>query len=165
METLLIISAIACGLIGIIGSVVPILPGPALSFVGLLCAYLSDGSSISKGMLWMWGAITAVVSVMDYILPGYFSKVFGGSKAGITGATLGVFVGLFMGPIGIILGPFAGAVLGEMLNQHRTLDEAVKVGFGSLISFIVGTGLKLVVAGMMTYYIAQDLAGRIEWPW
>ena len=165
METLLIISAIACGLIGIIGSVVPILPGPALSFVGLLCAYLSDGSSISTGMLGMWGAITAVVSVMDYILPGYFSMVFGGSKAGITGATLGVFVGLFMGPIGIILGPFAGAVLGEMLNQRRTLDEAVKVGFGSLISFIVGTGLKLIVAGMMMYYIAQDFIGRIEWPW
>ena len=165
METLLIISAIVCGLIGIIGSVVPILPGPALSFVGLLCAYLSDGSSISTGMLWMWGAITAVVSIMDYVLPGYFSKVFGGSKAGITGATLGVFAGLFMGPIGIIFGPFAGAVIGEMLNQHRTLDEAVKVGFGSLLSFIVGTGLKLVVAGMMMYYIAQDVVGRIEWPW
>lgn len=165
METLLIISAIVCGLIGIIGSVVPILPGPALSFVGLLCAYLSDGSSITTGMLWTWGAITAVVSIMDYVLPGYFSKVFGGSKAGITGATLGVFAGLFMGPIGIILGPFAGAVLGEMLNQHRTLDEAVKVGFGSLLSFIVGTGLKLVVAGMMMYYIAQDFVGRIEWPW
>lgn len=154
-----------CGLIGIIGSVIPILPGPALSFVGLLCAYLSDGSSITTGMLWMWGVITAVVSIMDYVLPGYFSKVFGGSKAGITGATLGVFAGLFMGPIGIILGPFAGAVIGEMLNQHRTLDEAVKVGFGSLLSFIVGTGLKLVVAGMMMYYIAQDVVGRIEWPW
>ena len=165
METLLIISAIVCGLIGIIGSVVPILPGPALSFVGLLCAYLSDSSSITTGMLWMWGVITAVVSIMDYVLPGYFSKVFGGSKAGITGATLGVFAGLFMGPIGIILGPFAGAVIGEMLNQHRTLDEAVKVGFGSLLSFIVGTGLKLVVAGMMMYYIAQDFVGRIEWPW
>lgn len=165
METLLIISAIVCGIIGIIGSVVPILPGPALSFVGLLCAYLSDGSSITTGMLWIWGVITAVVSIMDYVLPGYFSKVFGGSKAGITGATLGVFAGLFMGPIGIILGPFAGAVLGEMLNQHRTLDEAVKVGFGSLLSFIVGTGLKLVVAGMMMYYIAQDFVGRIEWPW
>ena len=165
METLLIISAIVCGLIGIIGSVVPILPGPALSFVGLLCAYLSDGSSITTGMLWMWGAITTVVSIMDYVLPGYFSKVFGGSKAGITGATLGVFAGLFMGPIGIILGPFAGAVIGEMLNQHRTLDEAVKVGFGSLLSFIVGTGLKLVVAGMMMYYIAQDVVSRIEWPW
>ena len=165
METLLIISAIVCGLIGIIGSVIPILPGPALSFVGLLCAYLSDGSSITTGMLWMWGAITTVVSIMDYVLPGYFSKVFGGSKAGITGATLGVFAGLFMGPIGIIFGPFAGAVIGEMLNQHRTLDEAVKVGFGSLLSFIVGTGLKLVVAGMMMYYIAQDFVGRIEWPW
>ena len=162
METLLIISAIVCGLIGIIGSVVPILPGPALSFVGLLCAYLSDSSSITTGMLWMWDAITAVVSIMDYVLPGYFSKVFGGSRAGITGATLGVFAGLFMGPIGIILGPFLGAVAGERFNQNRSLGEAIKVGFGSLISFIVGTGLKLIVTGMMMYYIWKDLFLQIK---
>lgn len=165
METLLTISAILCGIIGILGSVIPVLPGPALSFVGLICAYLTDSSSIGESTLWLWGVITVVVSIMDYILPGYFSKLFGGSKAGITGATIGVFVGMFFGPVGIIFGPFAGAVLGEMLNQQRTLDEAVKVGFGSLISFIVGSGLKIIVASMMTYYIVQDLVGRIEWPW
>lgn len=165
METLLTISAILCGIIGIVGSVIPVLPGPALSFVGLICAYLTDSSSIGESTLWLWGAITVVVSIMDYVLPGYFSKLFGGSKAGITGATIGVFVGMFFGPIGIIFGPFAGAVLGEMLNQQRTLDEAVKVGFGSLISFIVGSGLKIIVASMMTYYIVQDLIGQIEWPW
>lgn len=165
METLLTISAILCGIIGILGSVIPVLPGPALSFVGLICAYLTDSSSIGESTLWLWGVITVVVSIMDYILPGYFSKLFGGSKAGITGATIGVFVGMFFGPVGIIFGPFAGAVLGEMLNQQRTLDEAVKVGFGSLISFIVGSGLKIIVASMMTYYIVQDLIGQIEWPW
>lgn len=165
METLLTISAILCGIIGIVGSVIPVLPGPALSFVGLICAYLTDSSSIGESTLWLWGAITVVVSIMDYVLPGYFSKLFGGSKAGITGATIGVFVGMFFGPVGIIFGPFVGAVLGEMLNQQRTLDEAVKVGFGSLISFIVGSGLKIIVASMMTYYIVQDLIGQIEWPW
>jgi uncharacterized protein YqgC (DUF456 family) len=113
-------------------------------------------------MLWMWGIVTLVVSILDYILPGYFSKMFGGSKAGITGATIGVFVGMFMGPMGIILGPFFGAVAGEMFNQRRTLGEAIKVGFGSLISFIVGSGMKLVVTGMMMYYIWKDLFHLIK---
>lgn len=162
MDTLLIIAAILCGIIGIIGSVVPVLPGTTLSFVGLLCAFMTEGSTISESTLWIWGAITLAVFVLDYILPGYFSKVFGGSKAGITGATIGVFIGLFMGPMGIILGPFVGAVAGEMLNQQRPFGEAIKVGFGSLISFIVGTGLKLVVSGMMMYYIWKDLFLQIK---
>lgn len=165
METLLTIAAVVCGIIGILGAVLPVLPGITLSFAGLLCAYFAEGSTITTGMIWLWGAITLVVSILDYILPGYFSKVFGGSKAGITGATLGVFAGLFMGPMGIILGPFVGAVLGEMANQKRTLDEAVKVGFGSLLSFVVGTGIKLAVAGMMLYYIWSDLFQQISWPW
>lgn len=162
METLLIIAAILCGLVGIIGSVVPVLPGPALSFVGLICASLTDDSTISAAKLWTWGIITLIICILDYILPGYFSKMFGGSKAGITGATIGVFIGLFMGPMGIILGPFVGAVAGEMFNQSRPLSEAIKVGFGSLISFIVGTGLKLIVTGMMMYYIWKDLFLQIK---
>ena len=162
MNTLLIIAAILCGIIGLIGSVLPILPGPALSLVGMICAYMTDGSTISQATLWVWGIVTLIVSILDYILPGYFSKMFGGSKAGITGATIGVFVGMFMGPMGIILGPFFGAVTGEMFNQRRTLGEAIKVGFGSLISFIVGSGMKLVVTGMMMYYIWKDLFHLIK---
>ena len=161
MDTILTIIALLCGIIGIIGSVVPILPGVALSFVGLVCAYFVPETTITTSMLWIWGAVTIIVCIMDYILPAYFSKMFGASKAGMTGATIGVFAGMFMGPIGIIAGPFVGAVLGEMLNQKRTLDEAVKVGFGSFISFIVGTGVKVIVATMITYYIARDLIQQI----
>ena len=68
---------------------------------------------------------------------------------------------IIMGPVGIVAGPFIGAVAGEMLNQKRTLDEAVKVGFGSFLSFIVGTGVKVVVATMITYYIARDLFQQV----
>ena len=106
----------------------------------------------------MWGVISAIIIILDYILPGYFSKVFGGSKAGITGATIGVFAGMiFMGPIGIIAGPFIGAVIGEMLRQKQTLDKALVVGFGSLLSFFVGTGIKLIAGGFMMYYIWKDI--------
>lgn len=100
---------------------------------------------------------------MDYILPGYFSKVFGGSKAGIMGATIGVLIGaVVMGPIGIVMGPFVGAVVGEMINERRPLDKALIVGFGSLLSFFVGTGIKLIAAGWMMYYIWKDLFELIK---
>lgn len=158
METFWAICAIVCGIVGILGAVLPILPGTLLSFVGMVCAYLTPASEISRGQLLMWGVISAIIIILDYILPGYFSKVFGGSKAGITGATIGVFAGMiFMGPIGIIAGPFIGAVIGEMLRQKQTLDKALVVGFGSLLSFFVGTGIKLIAGGFMMYYIWKDI--------
>lgn len=157
MDILIKICAILCGIIGVLGAVLPVLPGPALSFVGMVLAYFNGGDTITERMLWIWGIITIVVSILDYILPGYFSKIFGGTKAGITGATIGVFVGLFMGPLGIILGPFVGAVIGELLHEKKNLDKAITVGFGSLLSFLVGSGVKLILAGFMLYYIVIDL--------
>lgn len=157
MDLLLSICAILCGVVGVVGSVVPVLPGPALSFAGMVLAYFRSGDYISTRLLWIWGIITLIITVLDYILPGYFSKVFGGTKAGITGATIGVFAGLFMGPIGIILGPFVGAVIGELLHEKQNLGRAITVGFGSLLSFLVGSGLKLITTGMMLYYVIKDI--------
>lgn len=166
MDTLLAICALLCGIIGILGTIVPILPGTALSYVGLLCAFFTTSSTISSGQLWLWGIISAIVIVLDYILPAYFSKLFGGSKAGITGATVGIFVGMFsMGPLGIILGPFIGAVVGEMFNQKRPLAEAIVVGAGSLLSFFVGTGMKLIVGGFIMYYIWCDIFALLKQMW
>ena len=164
MDTLLAVCAILCGIIGLLGAVVPIIPGTILSYAGLLCTYFTSSSTLSEGQLWLWGAISAVVILLDYILPGYFSKVFGGSKAGIVGATVGVLVGMFvLGPLGIILGPFIGAVVGEMLRQKQTIEKALVVGAGSLLSFFVGTGLKLIVGGFMIYYIWSDILNLIKW--
>lgn len=166
MDTFLAIAAIICGVVGIIGAIAPIIPGTILSFAGLVLAYCTESSSISEGTLWLWGVISLIVIALDYILPGYFSKVFGGSKAGITGATIGVLIGaLVMGPIGIITGPFVGAVVGEMINERRPLDKALVVGFGSLLSFFVGTGIKLIAAGWMMYYIWKDVFLMIKDLW
>ena len=163
MDTFLAISAIICGVVGIIGAVVPIIPGTILSYAGLVLAFCTEHSSISEGTLWLWGAISLIVIILDYILPGYFSNVFGGSKAGILGATIGVLIGAdVMGPIGIVMGPFVGAVVGEMINERRPLDKALIVGFGSLLSFFVGTGIKLIAAGWMMYYIWKDLFELIK---
>ena len=158
MDTFLAITAVVCGIVGILGAVLPILPGTIISFVGMFCAYFTSDSGISAGQMWLWGVISAIIILLDYILPGYFSKVFGGTKAGITGATIGVIVGLFMGPIGIIAGPFIGAVVGEMMSQQKQpLDKALVVGFGSLLSFFVGSGMKLIAGGFMMYYIWCDI--------
>ena len=120
----------------------------------------------NAAQLWLWGVISVVVIILDYILPAYFSKIFGGSKAGSWGATIGVIVGMFtMGPFGIILGPFIGAVVGEMLHQKQSLDKAIVVGAGSLLSFFVGTGLKLIVGGFMMYYIWVDAIMLIKQMW
>lgn len=158
MDTFLAITAVVCGIVGILGAVLPILPGTMVSFVGMFCAYFTSDSEITSGQMWLWGIISAIIILLDYILPGYFSKVFGGTKAGITGATIGVIVGLFMGPIGIIVGPFIGAVAGEMMSQQKQpLDKALVVGFGSLLSFFVGSGMKLIAGGFMMYYIWCDI--------
>ena len=166
MDTLLAICALVCGIVGLLGAIIPILPGTILSYVGLICTYFTSTSTLSQGQLWLWGTISAIAILLDYILPGYFSKMFGGSRAGVVGATVGVIAGMFLlGPLGIILGPFAGAVIGEMLNQNQPIEKAIVVGAGSLLSFFVGTGLKLIVGGFLMYYIWNDLIVMIQQIW
>lgn len=157
MDTTLGVIAIICGIIGLLGTIVPVLPGTIISYAGLLCISFSSYSELSVFALVLWGIIAVAVIVMDYVLPGYFSKKFGGTKAGVTGATVGTILGIFFGPMGIILGPFFGAVLGELMAEKLTFNQALKVGFGSMMSFLVGTLFKLIVGGFMLYYIIKDV--------
>lgn len=133
------------------------LPGTVISYIGMLCISFSSYSELSTLTLATWGIVAVVVIVMDYVLPGYFSKKFGGTKAGVTGATIGTIAGIFFGPLGIILGPFVGAVIGELLAEKLTFNQALTVGFGSMLSFLVGTLFKLIAGGFMLYYIIKDV--------
>ena len=157
MENILSIIAIACGIVGLLGTVLPVLPGTIVSYLGLLLIAFRPDSEISLTMLIIWGVLSVAVIVMDYILPAFLSKRFGGTKAGSTGATIGTILGIFGGPIGIILGPFFGAVIGELMAEKLSFNEAVKVGVGSMLSFLVGTFFKLVVGGLMLFYIIKDI--------
>lgn len=155
MDTGLIIIAIIAGVIGLLGVIVPVLPGTLLSYGGLICAYFVDGSTISLTQIIVCGIASIVVIILDYVLPGYFTKLFGGTKAGITGATIGTFIGFLFGLPGIILGPFMGAVIGEMVGNNASIDKALNIGLGSMLSFLVGSGIKLIVGLYMIIQIIK----------
>lgn len=160
MDVFLSILAFVCCLVGIAGCIIPVLPGPVLSYAGLFCAYACSYSSIAPSSMWIWAAVTLVVVLVDYFLPGYLAKLFGGTRAGMVGATVGMFAGLFVGGfIGVVLGPFVGAVIGELMHDRSNTAHAFRVGVGSFLSFLVGTGLKLVAAGAMFALVIAD-----TWP-
>jgi uncharacterized protein YqgC (DUF456 family) len=162
MDIFLSIVAIICGLVGLLGVIVPVLPGTLLSYAGLLCVYFTDTSTVTNNQLIFWGLLSVAVILLDYILPGYFSKKFGGSRYGIIGANVGVIIGLFFSLPGIILGPFFGAFIGELINDDKSMGRALQVAFGSLMSFLVGSGMKLVIGGFLMYYILCDTINIIK---
>jgi uncharacterized protein YqgC (DUF456 family) len=119
MEIFLVVLAFLFLLVGLIGSVVPALPGPPLSFIGLLLLQWSGHGNFSPAFLWMWAAITVAVTIIDNILPAWMTKKFGGSRAAVIGSVLGLIAGIvFFAPIGLLVGPFLGAFAGELINDH-----------------------------------------------
>jgi hypothetical protein len=162
MDLLLSLLALLCTLVGIVGCIVPALPGVILSFVGVLCAWGASWSELSVATVCIWLAVTVAVTVADYFLPGWMARRFGGSRAGSLGATIGIFVGLFFGPWGILLGPFAGAIIGELLHDSTDKGRAFKVGIGSFLAFAVGTGIKLTAAIAMFVLVIADTWGPFK---
>ena len=157
MDIFLIIIAIILLLTGIIGCFIPILPGPPISYGGILLLHFTDFGQFTDQFLYLFAGITIVVTVLDYIVPVWGTKRFGGSKAGVRGATAGLIVGVFVfPPLGIIIGPFVGAFLAEMMRENNT-NKAIRSGFGSLLGFLLGTGMKLAASLTMTFYFFKEL--------
>ena len=179
MDIFLIILGAICLLLGIIGCVAPVLLGVPLSYVGLLLLHFTDRVQFSWQFLTIWAVIVVVIQLLDYFIPAWGTKKFGGSKYGVWGSTIGLVVGLFMGPWGIIIGPFLGAVVGELIyfNRHpqttlneteqslnnveqkknSNLNRALRAGLGSFIGLLTGTILKLICCGMMVFYFVKEL--------
>lgn len=142
-------------LVGIVGCFLPILPGPSIAFVGLWIQQLKSVAPYTAQFLWMWAGITLLVTVLDYWVPVYATKKWGGSKAGIIGCALGLLAGLWFGPLGIILGLMLGAFAGEVLaNKNST--HALRSAMGSFIGFLAGTVLKLIACSVMFWYWASS---------
>jgi len=153
---ILILIAVITALLGIIGAVVPNMPGPPLCFASMVAAYFAcPGQITTELLLWMAG-LTVLVTVIDYVAPILLTKIGGGSKYATWGSTIGIVAGLFFMPLGIIVGPLLGAFIGEMLHDFDFI-RSVKVSAMSLISFLLGTGLKLIASLVMTYYAATAI--------
>ncbi|MEM7110034.1 MAG: DUF456 domain-containing protein [Bacteroidota bacterium] len=156
MDIVLMILAGILMLSGIIGCFLPIIPGPPLSYGGLLLLQFQSEAPFTTKFMIIWLAITMVVTGLDYIIPAYGTKRYGGSRLGVIGTFAGLFVGLFFMPVGIILGPLLGALLGEYLAGKKSKD-AMRAAWGSFVGFLVGTLIKLVASILMTFYFITNL--------
>ena len=155
-DYLLLAGAVSLLILGIIGCLLPVLPGPPLSYAGLILLHLSRFASFSNEKLIILAVIAVVVTVLDYIVPIWGTRKFGGSKYGMRGATVGLIIGLFLGPAGIIAGPFIGAFVGELIYKDDT-KYALKAGFGSLLGFLTGVGLKLAASFIIIFYFIKGI--------
>ena len=148
MDIALLILGFILMLVGILGSFLPVLPGPPVSWIGLLLLYLTKAIPNDWWFLGITLVVALIVFALDYIIPAMGTRKFGGSRAGMIGTTIGLVVAILfpvLGIFGIVIWPFIGALVGELINKADQ-QKALKAAFGSFIGFLTGTFLKFLIA-------------------
>ena len=146
MDIVLVTLGFLCMIVGIIGSFLPVLPGPGLSWLGLLFLYFTKAVPMNYWILGITGFVVLVVTILDYVIPAKGTKRYGGSKYGIWGTNIGLVVGIFAPiPFGFLIGPFVGAFIGELIYNSKDHKRAWKAATGSFIGFLASTFMKFMV--------------------
>ena len=150
--------AIALIVVGVIGTFLPVIPGAALVFVGmLLAAWINDFHRVGRITLFLLGVLTVLVFAIDIIAALLGARRVGASRLALVGAAAGSVIGLFFGIVGIVFMPFAGAVIGELIARGR-IEPAARVGFSTWLGMAVGALAKMaVVLAMLGVFIASYL--------
>ena len=158
MDLLIIVLASLFILLGIIGSFIPIIPGPLTSWSGLLILSFSPSITISSFFLVLSFIIALFIFIIDNIIPILGAKKFGGGKGSIIGSSIGLILGIiFLGPFGLLFGPFAGAFLGELYMNKDDKRGALKAAIGALLGFITGVSLKFMISLAFCFYFLKSL--------
>ena len=155
MEYFFIIIAVLLAIVGLIGCILPALPGLPFNYIALLIIQYYH-KPFSSTFLIVTAVIVAVVMVLDYFLPAWTAKKFGATKQGIWGSIIGMIAGIIFTPIGMLLGMFAGAVIGDMMAGKETKD-AFKSGIATFFGTLFSIGLKLICAGVLTWYLFREI--------
>ncbi|MGN0258459.1 MAG: DUF456 domain-containing protein [Bacteroides sp.] len=156
MDIVLIIFGVIALLLGLIGCIVPMLPGPPLAYVALLLLQFTDSHPFTTTQLLLWLLLVAFVQFIDYLLPMLGTKYSGGGHWANRGCLVGTLLGLLFMPWGLLIGPFLGAYLGSLMDG-RNSSEALRSGFGSLMGFLLGLVLKCLVCGYFVYLFVASL--------
>ena len=152
------ILAVILGIVGLVGCILPVIPGPPLSWLGLMLVYLTHPEGMTTGLLIFWLVIAIVVTILDYIVPSWMTARTGGSKAAARGTLVGMILGIiFFPPWGMIAGSFLGALVSEVVFNGRDVMGSIKPAVGSFVGFLLSTGLKLTASGVMLFYIVKFL--------
>ncbi|GEQ84526.1 membrane protein [Patiriisocius marinistellae] len=160
MDILFVVLGLILMLVGIIGSFLPVLPGVPVSWLGLVALYLSPKIDFDWTFITITGIVAIILYILDYVIPAVGTKKYGGSKAGIYGTTIGLLVGVIAPiPFGILVGPFAGAFVGEVVFNKTQSNIALRAAFGSFMGFIASTFMKfmatLVYLGLFIYKVFE----------
>ncbi|OUL61457.1 DUF456 domain-containing protein [Flavobacterium sp. AJR] len=164
MDSLLLLLGFICMIVGILGSFLPVLPGISLSWVGLLLLYMTKVVPMNYWVLGITLAVTIIISVLNYIIPAKGTKKFGGSTYGVWGTNIGLVVGIFAPiPFGFIIGPFAGAFIGELIYDSKDHNRALKAATGSFIGFLASSFINFMLCiiffGLFLTIVWQNRAG------
>ena len=156
IDTVFIIVGAICMLAGLIGCFLPIVPGPPITYAGILLLHISSRHDFSTNFLLLFAILTIIVTLLDYLIPLYGTKKLKGSTYGIWGSAVGMLIGLFFGPVGIIIGPVLGAFIGELISGNQPA-RSIKPALGSFLGFVAGTGIKIILSLVMTYHFVINL--------
>lgn len=149
MDFVLLIIGFLCIITGLLGSFLPVLPGPSISWVGLALLYFTKAVPANYWILGIALIITIIISVLDYVIPAKGTKQFGGSSYGIWGTNIGLVVGIFAPiPFGFLIGPFIGALVGELIYDYKDHQRALKAATGSFLGFLASSFMKFVLCVM-----------------
>lgn len=157
MDILLIILGAVCLLVGFAGCFLPMLPGPPVSYLGLLLLHFTDRAQFSVTELVVWAILVVAVQLLDYVTPLLGSKYAGAGRWGTWGSIIGTIAGIFLfPPWGILIGPFAGAVIGELLVGKNSTD-ALKAGMGAFMGFLLNIVVKVALCGYFGYCFVKAI--------
>ena len=145
MDIVLVILGFSFSILGLLGSFLPVLPGPILSWLGLLLLYFTKCIPINYWVLGITFFITITITILDFVIPSMGTKKFGGTKYGVWGTNIGLVLGLFFPPFGFIVGPFVGAFAGEIIYNYKDKKGALKAAVGSFIGFLLSSFMKFMV--------------------
>lgn len=148
-------------LLGIVGTFLPILPGLVLSLCGLLIYKFGTDSDLSMIYIWVFGILTIISAVLNYVIPAKTNRKYGGTRWGSIGSVIGTIIGMFFPPVGFLIGMFAGVFVGELLHDSKDMNKALKSTKGALIGFIYGTGFSFVVGVAMFLVVILDMLNII----
>ncbi len=157
LDIVLIILGVILIIVGIIGCIVPALPGAPLNYISLILLNFTSKVEFSVQFLIVWGLVVIAVQILDYYIPIWGTKRFGGGTKGTWGSAIGIVLGIFIfPPYGMIILPFVGAVIGELIDD-KELKVALKAGFGAFIGLLAGVVMKLAVAIILSFYFFKEV--------
>lgn len=156
MDWFWVILGVSLMLIGTAGSILPLLPGPPIAYAGLLIQQFRSPVPFSTQFLLIWAGIVVLTFILDYLVPIWGTKKFGGTRYGVWGCTIGFLLAFWMGPLGVVIGPFIGAFVGEMIGGQDS-RKSFRAALGSFAGFLLGSFFKLVACFMMIYYTVASI--------